>query len=98
LHQKGLLKSDAVVESLAQGRARAQADRTLQRHFRHITGMTPSRYKQIVRALRAAEMLRAGRPAIEVAYELGYADQFHLSKSVKQVMGQTPSEIVAAQE
>jgi AraC-like DNA-binding protein len=93
LEAKGLLKSDFAVQSEALGTLRAQADRTLQRHFRHVTGMTPNQYKQIIRALRAAEMLKAGTPAIVVAYDLGFTDQFHMSKSLKQILGQTPSEI-----
>jgi len=97
LLRRGLLKNDVVVEAAAQGKSRAQTDRTLQRHFKHVTGMTPKRYQQIMRALRAAEMLRSGIPAIAVAFELGYSDQFHLSKSVKHVLGKTPSEIIADQ-
>ena len=93
LVRRGILKSDEVIRSLVKGEHRAQADRTLQRHFKHITGMTPGSYKQIMRALRAAEMLRAGVPALRVAHDLGYSDQFHLSKSLKKIIGQTPSEI-----
>jgi AraC-like DNA-binding protein len=93
LAKRQLLARDAVVQSIATGEGRAQSERTVQRHFRHITGMTPNYYQQIQRALQAAELLRQGESALVVAHDLGYYDQSHLSRSLKAILGQSPSEI-----
>ncbi len=93
LQRARILARDEVVESIAGGRSRAQSERTAQRHFRRITGMTPNYYSQIQRALNALALLRRGEQAITVAQELGFHDQFHMSKSLKIILGQTPSQI-----
>ena len=42
------------------------------------------------------ELLGQGRRAVDVALDLGYADQPHLTRSLKAIMGKTPGEIAAA--
>jgi AraC-like DNA-binding protein len=37
--------------------------------------------------------LERGTPPIEVAQQLGYADQAHLTRSLQRFMGRTPGEI-----
>jgi AraC-like DNA-binding protein len=48
---------------------------------------------RIRRAERAVELLSRGVPASEVARRTGYADQPHLTRSLRRFVGQTPSQI-----
>lgn len=93
LQRNNLLQNDVVIRQTLSGSMRNLSPRTVQRHFLLATGLTHKRYQQITRAQNAVEMLKAGTPPIEAAYELGYSDQFHLSRSLRTLIGQTPSQI-----
>ena len=71
----------------------AMSERTLQRHFLKTTGLTYKHFTLIQRAQQAMAMLRAGQPAADVVFALGYADQAHMINSLRQIMGQTPGQI-----
>lgn len=88
-----LLQDDIVVRQILAGNTLNLSPRTVQRHFLQATGLTYIRYQQISRAYNATELLKNGMPAIETAYELGYSDQFHLSRSLSAFVGQTPTQI-----
>jgi AraC-like DNA-binding protein len=63
----------------------------VQRHFRYVLGISPKTLQQISRARRAVELLLAGSRIADVAFGLGFADQAHLTRSLKKLMGQTPA-------
>lgn len=67
--------------------------RTVERRVARATGMTRGTIRQIRRAQRAAALLDEGVAALEVARRVGYADQPHMSRSVKRLVGLTPSQI-----
>jgi Helix-turn-helix domain len=94
LVRRGLLARDELVEGAAQGRPRAISPRSMQRHFLSALGMTPKQFAQIRRAGRAVDLLRTGMAPAEVAIEAGFADQPHLTRSLKAIMGQTPGELL----
>jgi AraC-like DNA-binding protein len=96
LVRRGLLVRDEIVAGVVEGRPLAASPRSVQRHFLHATGVTAKQLSQIQRACTAVTLLRAGRAPIEVAIELGYADQPHLTRSLKRLMGQTPAQIARA--
>lgn len=58
--------------------------------------MTPNQFAQIKRACHAVDLLRRGLPLAAVAIEAGYADQSHLTRSLKAIMGQTPAALQRA--
>jgi hypothetical protein len=93
LVRRELIVRDEIVEGVVEGRPRAISPRSVQRHFLEAMGMTAKRLAQIQRARRAVDLLRQGRRAVDVALELGYADQPHLTRSLKAIMGQTPGEL-----
>ena len=93
LLRRGLLARDALVESAAEGHPLAISPRAMQRHFALTLGMTPKRFAQIQRSCRAVDLLARGVPPAAVAAELGYADQPHLTRSLKIIMGRTPGEL-----
>lgn len=97
LVQKGQLCQDDVVEALLADHPLAYSPRSIQRHFVRTTGMTYTYFRQIQRARRAADLLQHGNLAGDVAYEAGYADQSHMSRSLKRILGQTPTAIATLQ-
>ena len=68
--------------------------RTVQRRVRRATGLTQSAIRQIARAHQAVDALGHGAPVAEVAVGLGYADQAHLTRSLRRLVGQTPTQIL----
>jgi AraC-like DNA-binding protein/ligand-binding sensor protein len=60
-------------------------------YFRDEVGMTPARYVRGERMKRARELLLRGRRIKEVAYELGFCDEFHFSKVFRREFGISPS-------
>ena len=56
------------------------------------------KYREML--LEAAESVREAKPVswAEVAADLGYADQAHLTRSLKRFIGQTPAQMVHAVE
>ena len=93
LVRDGIVESNDVVASIVEGQPKAMSERTMQRHFLKTTGLTYKHFTLIQRAQKAVALLRMGRPAVDVAFALGYADQAHMINSLRQIMGQTPGEI-----
>jgi hypothetical protein len=96
LIRRELIARDEIVEGVVEGRPRAIHPRSVQRHFLESMGMTAKRLEQIRRACRAIELLAEGRQVVDVALELGYSDQAHLTRALKAMMGKTPGQIRAA--
>jgi methylphosphotriester-DNA--protein-cysteine methyltransferase len=81
--------TDAAVE----GDVDWMSQRSMQRHFRRVTGMTFSSYQQIQRARHAAALLVSGSSVLDATFSAGYFDQAHLTRSVKQLIGMTPARL-----
>jgi Helix-turn-helix domain len=93
---QGLLVRDAVVGEALEGHARDRSERSVQRRVLRATGLTQGTIRQIERALRAAELLERGVPIVDTVALAGYADQAHLTRSLRRFVGQTPGQIVRA--
>ena len=93
LVRAGLLVHDSVPLAAMHGEVPGMSTRTIERRVSRATGLTRGGIRQIRRADLAARMLSGGVPAIDVAHEAGYADQPHLTRSLKRFVGQTPGEI-----
>jgi AraC family transcriptional regulator len=66
------------------------------RLFKQSTGKSPYRYVVQARAKRAKDMLKSGKfSIIEIAYRLGFADQSHMTRQLKDVLGATPKMLQA---
>jgi AraC-like DNA-binding protein len=60
---------------------------------KQLTGMTPNDYIRKIRLEKAAELLlTTNMTAAEVAYKVGFDDQYYFSKSFKRYFGQPPSQ------
>lgn len=93
LARRGLIVRDFVVEAMLQGHGDRLPVRTAQRHFLRATGITHRRMLAIQRARHAALLLRGGTSISDTVHESGYFDQAHLTRSIKALMGTTPSRI-----
>jgi len=96
LVREDVLRLDPVVDSVLQNQAPDVSDRTVRRRFIYSTGLTPKALQQIERAQQAADLLARGGSILDTVYEAGYADQPHLTRSLKRFFGQTPAQIAAA--
>jgi hypothetical protein len=92
--RKGLLVRDDIVAGVVDESPFAISPRSVQRHFQLTMGLTPKQFSQIRRARQALAMLEQGRAAIDVALDLGFSDQAHLTRSLKTFTGQTPGAIL----
>ena len=82
LVRRELIVRDEIVEGVVEGHRRAISPRSVQRHFLQALGITAKQLEQIQRARRAVELLAQGRRPVDVALDLGYADQPHLTRSL----------------
>lgn len=92
LEDGGLLAHDDVIDAALRGSEPPVSPRTVERHFTRVTGRSLRQVRQIARAREAAARLRTGEAIADVAYALGYADQSHLTRDVKQLTGYTPAQ------
>jgi hypothetical protein len=95
LVRREIVQRNGLVTSIVSGQPMAMTERTMQRHFLRTTGLTYKSFTQIERAQKAMALLQMGRPAADVAFALGYADQPHLIRSLKAIMGETPRALAA---
>jgi len=93
LAREGLLVGDPVVSAALRGRETDLSRRSIERRVRRATGLTLGAIRQIERARKAAELLDRGATILDAAMRAGYADQAHLTRSLKRFMGQTPGRI-----
>lgn len=93
LRRSGAIEVDAVVTAVLRGAGAGVEPRTVERHFRRATGVSRSAIRQIERARFATQRVREGVDFAEAAFEAGYFDQAHLTRSLRRFVGQTPGEL-----
>jgi len=93
-----LLVRDPIVESALRGELQDLSPRSVQRHFLQATGLTQGSIRQIERARYATLLLQRGTAIAETVEQAGYADQAHLTRSLKYFIGKTPAQIVRKTE
>jgi AraC-like DNA-binding protein len=64
----------------------------LLRVFRQATGLTPHAYLNQLRVGRARELLRGGHAPADAALRTGFADQSHLTRHFRRLVGVTPGQ------
>lgn len=93
LVRAGLLVHDPIVAEALAGDVEGFSTRSLERRVARATGLSRGAMARIRRAERAVELLSQGVPATEVARRTGYADQPHLTRSLRRYVGQTPAQV-----
>ncbi len=93
-----VLLRDPIVSAALQGQYQQleMSPRTVRRRFVQATGLSPKAIQQIERAQQAAALLETGVPILDVVHRAGYADQPHMTRSLKRFIGQTPAQIARA--
>lgn len=89
-----LLVREPVVDDVLKGFTPFLSVRSVERRFLQATGLTQRTIHQIERARQATILLQQGTPIVETAYQMGYFDHAHLTKSLKHYIGQTPTQIM----
>ena len=93
----GIIARSHAADSVVAGDVDWMSQRSVQRHFVRATGMTLGSFRQIERARHAADLLMSGRSILDTTFEAGYFDQAHLTRSLKQLVGMTPSRLTREQ-
>jgi AraC-like DNA-binding protein len=93
---RGLLVDEEVRKALNGDRIGA-SERTWQRRYRRTVGLTAQQIDQLHRAQHGYFLLQTGHSPAEAAAAAGFADQPHLTRSLRLIRGQTPAAIIAAQ-
>lgn len=94
LVREGLLIHEPVVAATLQNQTTDLSLRSVQRRFLHATGLTQGQVSQIERARLAVTLLKQGVPILDTVEQAGYADQPHLTRSLKRFIGQTPIQLM----
>lgn len=93
LVRERVLVSDPVVKAVLAGQPQELSLRTVRRRFLFATGLTYKALAQIERAKQAAALLEQGVSLLEATYQVGYADQSHMTRALKHFIGYTPAYI-----
>lgn len=94
LEDSRLLLTDLIVSNFSYKKG-ATSSRTLRRHVANTTGLSPHFFDQIQRAQYATDLLKKGIPIAKASSEAGYTDQAHMTKSLKRIIGRTPTQIIS---
>lgn len=94
LVRQEILLHDPLVETALQGHRLDLSARTVRHRFAQATGLTQTHVEQFQRAQQAAALLRQGVSILDTTYDLGYFDQPHLTRSLKQFVGYTPAQLI----
>jgi AraC-like DNA-binding protein len=89
---------DPVIPIALRDQPQDLSPRTVRRRFLRATGLTQGSIRQIERAKQALRLLEQGVPILDAVDLAGYADQPHLTRSLKHFTGMTPAQIVRAAE
>jgi hypothetical protein len=98
LVREGLLVREPVIHTALRGNPTDVSVRSVQRKFLHATGLTQGAISQIDRARHATLLLQQGVSILDTVDQAGYADQPHLTRSLKHYIGQTPAQLLHEQE
>lgn len=90
------LTYDPLIEAALCDELEDASERTIRYRFQQSTGLRQNYIRQIKRAQHALELLHRGHSILYTAHELGYADQPHLTRSLKRLLGYTPRELLAS--
>jgi hypothetical protein len=88
-----IVQFNPVVRAALEDKPQDISRRTIRHHFSRTVGMTESHIRQIERARDAQTLLQQDVPILDVVDRLAYADQPHLTRSLKRFMGYTPTQL-----
>lgn len=93
-----VLLFDSIVSAVLHDHPLELSPRTVRRRFVRATGLTLGIIRQIERAQHAASLLAHGVSIRDAVFQAGYADQPHMTRSLRRFVGQTPAHIARLSE
>lgn len=93
LVRDGLLAHEPVVDAVLRDHPPTASSSTVRHRFLRATGLTRSYIRQLEQAQQAAALLGRGVSILDTVDQTGYADQPHLTRSLKRYIGYTPAQI-----
>jgi hypothetical protein len=93
LVRAGAVVRDPLVTELRRGHLPTVSERTVERRFRAATGLSQGAVRQIERARKAAALLAADVPIVEVVSGLEYFDEPHLARALRRYIGRTARQL-----
>jgi AraC-like DNA-binding protein len=91
--KQGLADSEGISQLAAEiGVSRYQ----LIRAFKEVYGLTPEDFRRQARVERARSLLRSNRKLVDIAVEAGFADQSHMTREFRRLVGPSPAAYRAA--
>jgi AraC-like DNA-binding protein len=94
LVREEILVRDPLIPAVLQDQPQELSARTVRHRFLQATGLTQNHIRQFERAQRAAALLREGVSILDTVEAVGYYDQPHLTRSLKQFIGYTPAQLL----
>jgi hypothetical protein len=98
LAKAGVIQRDPIVAAAIEGDSQLLSQRSVQRRFRQVCGISHTALRQIERARYAAKLLSNGAPILEAQEKAGFYDQAHLTRSMKRYAGFTPATIARGEQ
>jgi hypothetical protein len=98
LVKEDLFVWDPLIECVLRGEPEALSPRSIQRRFVQATGLTQGSIRKIERARNATILLQQGVSILDTVERTGYSDQAHLTRSLKHLIGKTPTQIINKSE
>jgi AraC-like DNA-binding protein len=93
LVNEGLVARDPEITAALLGEPATISTRSEQRRFLQVVGMTHNTLRQIERARFAVNLLREGVPIADAVWQCGFYDHAHLTRSLRQWIGKSPTDI-----
>lgn len=93
LVREEVVQFNTVVHAALQNEPLVLSPRTVRHHFLQTIGLRQSHVRNIERARDAMLQVNHGVPILDVVHDMGYADQPHLTRSIRRYMGYSPSEV-----
>jgi AraC-like DNA-binding protein len=94
LVREAVLTWDPLVSAALQHQRLELSPRTVRHRFQRATGLSRNQIEQVERAQRAELLLRQGASILDTVEAVGYADQPHLTRSLKRWIGHTPAHLL----
>lgn len=94
----GFLGEDQTVDAALHNEPIHKANRSIERHFIQATGLPQGSHRRIRQVQKAVDLLQSGVSILNTAHEAEYADQAHMTRMIKKLIGLTPSEIIDADQ
>jgi hypothetical protein len=98
LVREDLLVCDPIIQPVLRGESQELSPRSIQRRFVQATGLTQGSIRKIQRARYATILLQQGVSILDTVEQAGYSDQAHMTRTLKQLIGKTPAQIINKSE